>query len=313
MHRLHCTRLSIAQATLAIALLSMAGCQTLTSLGLPVSSTYELTDTASRISQSHTLPAAIPRELSEDVLASYIVEPGDVLFLEPADFDSPIRLPGDQPVQPDGTIELGRYGRIRVAGQTLDQIRTHVQAVVSAREVARAASAQGQDQSVDGDMNEIIVRLVDWKSKVFYVVGEVNSPGAYPYAGNETVLDALLAAGDITRRANRHQIILSRATAPCDQRVVLPICYDHIVQIGDASSNYQIMPGDRIFVPGISLLDDVMQSLGSCLPGHEQCPRCGPRQVAQPISKIQCVSPCTDHLPAKQLSARTPSRGHFRR
>ena len=60
---------------------------------------------------------------------------------------------------------------------------------------------------------------------------------------------AILAAGGLTDRASRRSIILSRPTHPDGCRVVLPVCYDEIVQLGDTTTNYQIAPGDRIFVP----------------------------------------------------------------
>ncbi len=263
-------------AELALTICVM-GCQTLSSVGLPVTSgTHGLSTTALSISQSHGLAAALPRELNETVLSVYIVEPGDVLYLEAAQFDSSVRLPGDQPVQPDGSIELGKYGRLHVAGMTLPEIREAVQEVVTAREQRdrRRQTAAAGKRSRDSETNdssaaereqleshEVVVRLVDWKSKVYYVMGEVNSPGAYPISGSENVLDALLAAGDVTSRSDRHHIILSRPTGPCDKRIVLPICYDNLVQLGDTSSNYQIMPGDRIFVPSISVCEDLVQSL----------------------------------------------------
>lgn len=86
------------------------------------------------------------------------------------------------------------------------------------------------------------------QSKVYYVLGEVNAPGSFPLIGRETVLDAIVAAGGLTNRADHCDIILSRPSCPDDCRIVLPICYDQIVQLGDTSTNYQIMPGDRIFV-----------------------------------------------------------------
>jgi polysaccharide export outer membrane protein len=282
----------------------LTGCQTLSSVGLPVSSnTYRLSTTARSISQSHTRAAALPRELSEDVLPVYIVAPGDVLYLEAAKFDSPMRLPGDQPVQPDGSIELGKYGRLQVAGMTIPQIRDEVQAAIDAREemdwLQRAAERTrpaNQDEEKQRaieerdwrEAREVVVRLVDWKSKVFYVMGEVNSPGAYPFTGSDNVLDALVAAGDITQRSDRHHIILSRPTGPCNKRIVLPICYDNLVQLGDSSSNYQIMPGDRIFVPSISLCDDLVQSFVPS--ANERCPRCGPPQRGESIPKVDCSS-----------------------
>jgi polysaccharide export outer membrane protein len=180
-----------------------------------------------------TLP--LPRELEKQPLPPYIVEPGDVLLVQTADLDSPFRLPGDQPVLLDGTINLGRFGRLPVAGKTVDEIENMIRATVQA-------------QSSGKDIGFITVRLITRVSKVYYVLGEVNSPGAFNLAGRETVLDGILAAGGLTDRASRNNIVLSRPTHPHSGRAVLPICYNQIVQLGDTTTNYQLAPGDRIFV-----------------------------------------------------------------
>ena len=110
----------------------------------------------------------------------YVIEPGDVLLVQPANLDSPVRLPGDQPVLPDGTIHLGRYGWLSVAGKTVAMVEGEVNPLI-----------QGQTK----DAGPIIVRLVTRDSKIFYVLGEVNAPGSFQWKGRETVLDAIVAAG----------------------------------------------------------------------------------------------------------------------
>ena len=122
------------------------------------------------------------------------------------------------------------------------------------------------------------VRLVGRESKVFYVLGEVNSPRAYPLSGRETVLDGILVAGGITRQADVSKVILSRPTKPEGCRVVLPVCYLNIVQLGDTSTNYQLQPGDRIYIPSQNALDDF--SLKKLF-GHKKDEPCGPCQGPQ--------------------------------
>ena len=63
------------------------------------------------------VPAPVPRELAKELHPPYVVEPGDTLLVQPAELDAPVRLPPDQPVFPDGTIDLGIYGRPVVAGK----------------------------------------------------------------------------------------------------------------------------------------------------------------------------------------------------
>jgi protein involved in polysaccharide export with SLBB domain len=85
----------------------------------------------------------------------------------------------------------------------------------------------------------------------------VNSPGSFPLQGRETALDGIVAAGGLNARASRANIILSRPTAPDGCRVVLPVCYRQIVQLGDTTTNYQLQPGDRIYVPGQTCLEQL--------------------------------------------------------
>jgi protein involved in polysaccharide export with SLBB domain len=217
-------------------------------------------------------PLPLPRELNKSVLAAYVVEPGDVLLVQPADLDSPVRLPADQPVLPDGTIDLGRYGRLLVAGQTVDQIEAAVRTRV---------------QEPAKDAGPVNVRLVSRQSKVFYVLGEVNAPGSYPLAGRETVLDGIIAAGGLTDSASHKDIILSRPTPPAGCRVVLPICYEEIVQLGDTSTNYQLAPGDRIFVATRHCLEGLFPFFSP-----HACPPCGQHHVPCPTPSFEGAAPC---------------------
>ena len=176
-----------------------------------------------------------PRELSKMALEAFYVQPGDVLLLEVIDLESDIRLPADQTVMVDGTIDLGEYGRIVVAGMTVEQI-----------EVAVTAAVQSLHRDVT--IKPINVRLNVAESAVYYVLGEVNAPGSYPLIGRETVLDGIVTAGGLSDRASECQVILSRPTPPGSCRIVLPVCYDRVVQLGDTTTNYQLRPGDRIYV-----------------------------------------------------------------
>lgn len=213
---------------------TLIGCSSLGSLLGRGLSGHHLIPEAKALRSAYAEPLSLPRELDKRVAAPYIVEPGDVLLAQPANLDSPVRLPGDQTVLPDGTIELGRYGPVLVAGKTLLQIEADVRARI---------------EPVTKEAGPISVRLVTRVSKVYYVLGEVNAPGAFPLQGRETVLDALLAAGGLNDKSSRKFITLSRPTPADGCRIVLPVCYNEIVQLGDTATNYQIAAGDRIYVP----------------------------------------------------------------
>jgi protein involved in polysaccharide export with SLBB domain len=251
--------------TLSLCLLLLTGCSGpagLSFFGLP---RHPLIEETRAVRQP--VPPAVPRELDKKLMPAYAVEPGDVLLVYPVELDSPVRLPGDQPILPDGTINLGKYGRVVVAGHTIEEIEDMVRGVVEAQ---------------TKDAGFIAVRLVSRQSKVYYVIGEVNAPGAYQLSGRETVLDGIVTAGGLTDRASRKNIVLSRPTAPDGCRVVLPVCIREIVQLGDTTTNYQLAAGDRIFVPSACFLEDWWD--------HKDCFSCGGPQT-------RCEMPAALGLP----------------
>lgn len=236
------------------------GCSLLT--GSPTGSstpTHRLLSEAKEFRASMEAPGA-PRELNKTLLSTHVVGPGDVLLVQQAELDAAIRLPPDQPVQPDGTIDLGKYGRPVVAGKTVPVIEAELQKLVS---------------SQTKETVTVTVRIINRQSRVYYVLGEVNAPGAFPIIGRETVLDAIVTAGGLTRRASEPKIILSRPTLPDGCRVVLPVCYPQIVQLGDTSTNYQVMPGDRIYVPSLTTLEGMFP----CFQPRNDCGTCSKLQV----------------------------------
>jgi len=273
-----CATLFVRFAALAGALLAVAGCS-LGAGGIGISPGQPLTGQARRVRISVPPTAPIARELDKTVATPYFIEPGDELLVEPASFDSPLRFPTDQAVLSDGTIDLGKYGRVIAAGFTIEQIEEVVESIVRQRE-------QGELEPADLAVN---VRLIDPQSKVYYVLGEVNAPGSYNLIGRETVLDAILTAGGLTDSAASCQIILARPTAPTGCRVVLNICYKQIVQLGDTATNYQIMPGDRIFVASRPWWAGLIPGLGSAT-----CHHCNKNQV--PCGSFQCAIPFTRYL-----------------
>ena len=44
----------------------------------------------------------------------------------------------------------------------------------------------------------------------YFILGEVSSPGAYPYVNGMRVLTAVAAAGGYTRRADQNFVIITR-------------------------------------------------------------------------------------------------------
>ena len=224
-------------------MLLLAGCSTSGGSFVIFPNDSQLIDQAEYVASVTSPRQHTPRELQKVAIPTYFAQPGDSLLIEVTDLDADLRLPADQTVSIDGTLDLGKYGAIRVAGMSLEQIERVVHAAV-------------QDAEPNEKIRPLNVRSISAESVVYYVLGEVNSPGSYPLMGHETALDAILTAGGLSDRAESSRIILSRPTLDgC--RIVMPICYDQIVQLGDTTSNYQVMPGDRIFVTTRSMCDQL--------------------------------------------------------
>jgi polysaccharide export outer membrane protein len=143
---------------------------------------------------------------------------------------------GEHIVGPDGTVRLGVYGSVRVCGMTLDE--------------ARAAIERHLGQFLYRP--QVSVDVVGYNSKVYYVVTDGGGNGEQvvrlPATGNETVLDAISYINGLPPVASKKRVWLSRPSLPGGPRQVLPVDWDAIVRGGETATNYQILPGDRVYV-----------------------------------------------------------------
>lgn len=70
----------------------------------------------------------------------------------------------------------------------------------------------------------------------FYIYGEVNKPGSYPYVNGMTVINAVALAGGFTYRARQSKVHITRANDPNKKST-------------DAGPETPVFPGDVIEVP----------------------------------------------------------------
>ena len=147
-------------------------------------------------------------------------------------------------MRPDGTISLGIYGSVYVAGSTL---RRGVRDAVAAQ-----IHVSVNKLSVDDIKKGLVADVLAYNSKVYYVITDGAGYGeqVYPIAvtGNETVLDAMSKINGLPPAASKKRIWVARATPHCDHPEILPVDWCGITQQGCADTNYQIFPGDRIYV-----------------------------------------------------------------
>ncbi len=173
------------------------------------------------------------------------LKPGYQVNVMMADSRAMQLVRGPHLVQTDGTVNLGLYGSVYVDNLTVPQ--------------AKAAIENHLSQFLVNP--EIALTVAGYNSKVFYMVTAGGGVAAesitrLPMTGKTTVLDALAQVGGLPIHSARYMMYLVRP-APADscEELVLPIDYKAIVEKGKTATNYQILPGDRLYVKAAPLLE----------------------------------------------------------
>jgi polysaccharide biosynthesis/export protein len=208
-------------------------------------------------------PADVPTELNMVALPPYAIGSPDVLLISvytlPRDKGAPAVVLGPQPidgnhlVRPDGTVNLGMWGDVSVAGLTTEQareaVRRHVYNVMRTHPQADLKFTQVDDPS----KLLVAVDVTTYNSKAYYVITDGAGFGEqvyrFPIQGYETVLDALANVNGLPAVGSKRHVWVARRTPNCNQpEQILPVDYIGLTQHGITTTNYQILPGDRVYV-----------------------------------------------------------------
>jgi polysaccharide export outer membrane protein len=215
------------------------------------------------------LPNA-PSEMSPIPLPAYIIRPADVLTIEllprftrekeaikseKIGLNQPIY--GPHPVHPDGTISLGIYGTLPIAGKTVVQAREEIARVIYAR-------LNPESIKLKDVIDNLRVDIANYNNGHYYVI--INYAGAagigeiverFPVTGTETVLDAMTRTKSygqpnmpgLPGMTAKGRIWVARPNAGhAGPDTILPVDWKGITQLGAMNTNWQIMPGDRIYL-----------------------------------------------------------------
>ncbi len=153
-----------------------------------------------------------------------------------ADIAARQQINGELLVGPDGKITLGSYGSVSVVGKTIAE--------------AKQAIEKHLEKFLEDP--QVSVNVFAYNSKVYYVIvqGAGQGDGLYrfPNTGNETVLDALSQINGLDQRSSIKIWIARPGRNSMGGDQILPVDWLGITQRGDIQTNFQVFPGDRVYV-----------------------------------------------------------------
>jgi polysaccharide export outer membrane protein len=149
--------------------------------------------------------------------AGYVLGSGDKIRVITFGEES---LTGEFFVGSQGQVSLPLIGDVKAGGLTIAQFT---------REVTQALA--------NGFLKEprVSVEVLDYRP--FYILGEVNKPGEYPFTNGLTVMNAVATAGGFTYRANTRSVFIKGGSGSAEQKIRLlsatPVHPGDTIRIGE--------------------------------------------------------------------------------
>ena len=143
---------------------------------------------------------------------------------------------GEHLVGPDGTVNLGSYGKVYVTGLTIEE--------------TTAAIEERLSEKLEDP--QVAVDVFAYNSKVYYIIIEGAGGGdqviRIPVTGNETVLDAIAQLGGMSQISSKTMWIARPTPGDSGTLTKLPVNWIDITRHASMATNYQILPGDRLVI-----------------------------------------------------------------
>ena len=159
---------------------------------------------------------AIPVYGQDDLEDQIVLSPGDRVQIAVFGHQD---LSGEFEIDAMGRLSLPLIQDISVQGLTIDELE---EAVVNALK---------PDILINPRVTAQLLSL-----RPFYILGEVNAPGSYPYTADMTVMRAVAVAGGFTHRARENRIVIRRSMDGEETELAV-------------SDDSKVLPGDVIDVP----------------------------------------------------------------
>lgn len=146
-------------------------------------------------------PAAVPVTATASAGYEYRLGSGDkirlIIFGEPD-------LSGEFMISGDGVVSLPLIRDVHAAGLTATQLQMKIESAFK-----------------EGYLKDPRVSIEVLSFRPFYILGEVNKPGEYPYSNGITVVNAVALASGFSYRANQKKVLIRHAGATTEEEVPL--------------------------------------------------------------------------------------------
>lgn len=113
-------------------------------------------------------------------------------------------LSGEFIISDSGTLSLPLIGEVRAKGRTIHEVQKEITTKFG-----------------DGYLRDPHVSLEVITYRPFYILGEVQKPGEYPYSSKLTIMQAIAKASGFTYSANRGSVFIKGADEPEEKKLKL--------------------------------------------------------------------------------------------
>lgn len=127
-------------------------------------------------------------------------------------------LSGEYEVDGTGVVSIPLINDVKIGGLSI-----------------RESEALIIEKFSDGYLKKPKISIDILNFRPFFILGEVNKPGSYPYVDNLTILNAVATAGGYTYRAKTNMVMLKRPTVNSGEEFKV-------------KDDYKVLPGDIIRV-----------------------------------------------------------------
>jgi polysaccharide export outer membrane protein len=124
-------------------------------------------------------------------------------------------LSGPYVVGSQGTVAFPLVGEVQAGGLTLQEFTDSLQ------------------RALERYIRQPIVSVEVTNYRPFFILGEVQRPGTYPYSARLTVLNAVATAGGFSYRANTRRVFIKHANEEVEREYIL-------------NSTAPVLPGDTV-------------------------------------------------------------------